>query len=70
MKVIIRTSAIVNCWNTKDACIIETSNGKKWVCEKTLIGDDRCEWDTITYIEQNQDQEFITFDLKQKGKRW
>lgn len=62
MKVIIRTNTIVNCWNTKDVFIIETSNGKKWVCE----GDEN----SVDYVEQNKDKEFIVFELKGKGRKY
>lgn len=71
-KILIRTNEIVNCWETKDACIVETRNGKKWVCKKILtIRDDEYmydEWDTLVYIQQHQNQEFLTLELIEKGK--
>lgn len=67
-QILIRTNEILNCWETKDACIIETSKGKKWVCKRYFIADDHNEWQTLTFIKEHQDQEFITLELIEKGK--
>lgn len=71
-KILIRTNEIVNCWETKDACIVETRNGKKWVCKKTFVVDSNIglcgEWNTLTFILSHKNQEFIVLELIEKGK--
>ena len=67
-KILIRTRDIVNCWETQDACIVETSLGKKWVCQKKLIAEDNKEWQTLLYIRENQNKLFLTLNLIEKGK--
>lgn len=67
-KIMIRPAEIYNCWETDDACIIETTKGKKWVCEKYFVSDEDCQkWNTIRFIQSHQKQEFIELHLKGKG---
>ena len=68
-QILIRTSEIINCWETKDACIIETTKGKKWVCKKVFTSsEDLADWSTISFIKEHQHQDFITLELIEKGK--
>ena len=77
-KVLIRVKDIKNCWETKDACIVEQYDGKKWVCDKFYRNDNGevfyyC-WDA-TYsktfdIVKNcpEDYGMIELTLFEKGK--
>ena len=67
-RILIRPNEIANCWETKDACIVETTRGKKWVCSKTLKEDGVFDWNTLVYIEEHQNKDFITLELLEKGK--
>ena len=68
-KILIRTNEIVNCWETKDACIVETRNGKKWVCKNIFEPkDDYYEWNTFAYIFKHLHLDFICLELLKKGK--
>ena len=67
-KILIRPVDIKKCWETHDACIIEEYNGRIWVCKKFFIADDYNEWNSLTYIKKNKDQEFLTIELIEKGK--
>jgi len=67
-RILIRTNDISNCWETADACIVETKNGKKWVCKKSFKEDGMFDWNTFTFIEEHQNQEFLTLELLEKGK--
>lgn len=67
-KVLIRPAEIYNCWETNDACIVETRKGKKWICEKTFESNEDFEkWNTMTFIQVHQGNELIELELK--GKR-
>ena len=68
MKILIRTSEIVSCYETNDACIIETLQGKSWVCKKFFEAEDGNIWNTLWFIASMVQRVFITLELKQKGK--
>ena len=71
-KILIRPKDIKNCWETKDACIVEQYDGKKWVCEKELpisfLVDNQVTNNTLKVIRLMEDNSFIELPLKQKGK--
>lgn len=69
MKISIKTKDIKQFWETKDACIIEMNNGKKWVCKNIFEPkDDVYEWNTFTYVFQHLHLDFICLELLKKGK--
>lgn len=68
MKIFIKTSEIIHCWETEDACIVEMKNGKKWVCKKFFEADYGNIWNTFVYIQGHQNYNFITLELLEKGK--
>lgn len=68
-KILIRPCNILNCWETKDACIVETTNNKKWVCEKTFYSPIDCqEWNTMIFIKKYSNNTFIELLLKGKSE--
>lgn len=48
--VLINTSEIENCWETKDACLITMKSGKTWVCSKNLTFNNKTH-STYSFIE-------------------
>ena len=67
-KVFIRPNDIANCLETKDACIVETSKGKKWVCKRFFRDEMENEWNTLEFVRQHLNFDFITLELMEKGK--
>ena len=69
--VLIKPIEIYNCWETDDACIVETTKGKKWVCQKFLdtviIYDGKVIETTLQFIRESQNSELIMLKLKGKS---
>lgn len=67
-KILLRVKDITNVWETDDACIVETGNGKKWVCER-FFESMGLKFATFAYIANNDEKEFITLTLKGKSDK-
>jgi hypothetical protein len=71
MKISIKTKDIKQFWETKDVCIVEMKNGKKWVCKNTFEPSNdeyNLKWNTFFYILNNYNLKFICLELAEKGK--
>ena len=65
-KVMIRPQDIVNAWETDDAYICVDSNGKKWVCERSIPNN---AYSAFEYVEsaRQDNTPFVTLVLKGKS---
>lgn len=63
-KVMIRPQDIINAWETDDAYICVTKNGKKWVCERSMLTTSAFEY--VESARQNNTP-FVTLVLKGKS---
>lgn len=65
-KVMIRPQDIVNAWETDDAYICVTKNGKKWVCERSIPNNANSAFEYVESARQDNTP-FVTLVLKGKS---
>lgn len=65
-KVMIRPQDIINAWETDDAYICVTQDGKKWVCERSMFDRTGSTFEYVQLAKTNNTQ-FVTLALKGKS---